>query len=89
MTTPKWTIDTREQQDLCYRAARFNLMKRGVCWCGVEMLLGPLFWERQAPRALLPNIKHPHYKIRVKFFPMIASYSLLECSNGFVHKAYN
>jgi hypothetical protein len=41
MTTAKWTINTREQQqDLHHSAARFNLMKRGVCGCGVEMLSG-------------------------------------------------
>jgi hypothetical protein len=30
MTTAKWTINTKEQQDL---------MKRGVCQCAAEMLL--------------------------------------------------
>jgi hypothetical protein len=36
MTTAKWTINTREQQDLHYLLARFN--EKGVCQCGVEVL---------------------------------------------------
>jgi len=33
MTTAKWTINTREQQDLLHSAARFN--EKGCLWvCG-------------------------------------------------------
>jgi ATP/ADP translocase len=35
MTTAKWTIITREQR-ICTILLQ-DLMKRGVCWCGVEM----------------------------------------------------
>jgi hypothetical protein len=37
MTTAKWTINTRKRQDM--QIMMQDLMKRDVCWCGVEMLL--------------------------------------------------
>jgi hypothetical protein len=37
MTTAKWTINTREQQDLPYPAARFN-EKRHLPVCGGDAL---------------------------------------------------
>jgi len=33
MTAAKWTIITEEKQDMCIMMQ--DLMKRGVCWCGV------------------------------------------------------
>jgi len=39
MTTSKWTINTKEQQDLCYPGAKFRFNEKGVfAGVGVEIL---------------------------------------------------